>query len=245
MIKEDSMDMHSMLRRAISVGRIYSLGAVAIFALAATAVPALAQDADALPSRVGRLSNAAGEIYLATQENADDWSPIQINYPVTSGDNLWAAEGARAEVDFGGSQMRMSASTNVSVSNLDDHNVEVFVAQGNVIVRVGVLDAGDSVVVDTPTTQVVLVRPGLYRIDVSPDQQQTTLTGRVEEGLRVESKMTGIGTDELLKRTKARIPLGRLGTPEEVARNEHSATGRFLVDLCGKIATTAAKTAVV
>ena len=46
----------------------------------------------------------------------------------------------------------------------------------------------------------------------------TTLTGRVEEGLRVESKMTGIATDELLKRTKARIPLGRIGTPEEVAR---------------------------
>ena len=46
----------------------------------------------------------------------------------------------------------------------------------------------------------------------------TTLTGRVEEGLRVESNMTGIASDELLKRTKARIPLGRLGTPEEVAR---------------------------
>jgi len=35
------------------------------------------------------------------------------------------------------------------------------------------------------------------------------------------------------------------GTPEEVARNEQSATGRFLSDLCGRIATTAAKTAVV
>ncbi len=46
----------------------------------------------------------------------------------------------------------------------------------------------------------------------------TTLTGRVEEGLRVESNMTGIASDELLKRTKARIPLGRLGTPEEIAR---------------------------
>jgi hypothetical protein len=30
-----------------------------------------------------------------------------------------------------------------------------------------------------------------------------------------------------------------------VARNEQSATGRFLADLCGKIATPAAKTAVV
>jgi NAD(P)-dependent dehydrogenase (short-subunit alcohol dehydrogenase family) len=46
----------------------------------------------------------------------------------------------------------------------------------------------------------------------------TTLTGRVEEGLRVEAKMTGLSQDELMKRTQARIPLGRIGTPEEVAR---------------------------
>ena len=45
-----------------------------------------------------------------------------------------------------------------------------------------------------------------------------TLTGRVQEGLRVEAKMTGLAEDELLKRMQARIPLGRLGTPEEVAR---------------------------
>jgi NAD(P)-dependent dehydrogenase (short-subunit alcohol dehydrogenase family) len=30
--------------------------------------------------------------------------------------------------------------------------------------------------------------------------------------------MTGLAEDELLKRTQARIPLGRIGTPEEVAR---------------------------
>jgi excinuclease ABC subunit A len=35
------------------------------------------------------------------------------------------------------------------------------------------------------------------------------------------------------------------GTPEEVARNEASATGRFLAELCGRITTTAAKSAVV
>jgi NAD(P)-dependent dehydrogenase (short-subunit alcohol dehydrogenase family) len=45
-----------------------------------------------------------------------------------------------------------------------------------------------------------------------------TLTGRVREGLSVEAKMTGLAEDELLKGTQARIPLGRLGTPEEVAR---------------------------
>jgi NAD(P)-dependent dehydrogenase (short-subunit alcohol dehydrogenase family) len=45
-----------------------------------------------------------------------------------------------------------------------------------------------------------------------------TLTGRVQEGLAVEAKMTGLTEAELLKRSEARLPLGRLGTPEEVAR---------------------------
>ena len=44
-----------------------------------------------------------------------------------------------------------------------------------------------------------------------------TLTGRVQEGLRAESRMTGLAEAELLARAQSRIPLGRLGAPEEVA----------------------------
>ena len=44
-----------------------------------------------------------------------------------------------------------------------------------------------------------------------------TLTGRVQEGLAVESKMTGLAPDELLQRAQAKIPLGRLATPEDIA----------------------------
>jgi NAD(P)-dependent dehydrogenase (short-subunit alcohol dehydrogenase family) len=46
-----------------------------------------------------------------------------------------------------------------------------------------------------------------------------TLTDRVQEGLKAESKMTGLTGAELLERSQARIPLGRLGTPEEVAQD--------------------------
>ena len=45
-----------------------------------------------------------------------------------------------------------------------------------------------------------------------------TMTGRVQEGLAVEAKMTGLPESELLKRSEAKIPLGRIGTPEEIAR---------------------------
>jgi NAD(P)-dependent dehydrogenase (short-subunit alcohol dehydrogenase family) len=45
-----------------------------------------------------------------------------------------------------------------------------------------------------------------------------TMTSRVEEGLAAESRMTGLAVDALLERARARIPMGRLGTPEEVAQ---------------------------
>jgi NAD(P)-dependent dehydrogenase (short-subunit alcohol dehydrogenase family) len=45
-----------------------------------------------------------------------------------------------------------------------------------------------------------------------------TLTGRMQEGLAAEAKMTGLPEAELIARNQSRIPLGRLGTPEEVAR---------------------------
>jgi NAD(P)-dependent dehydrogenase (short-subunit alcohol dehydrogenase family) len=38
-----------------------------------------------------------------------------------------------------------------------------------------------------------------------------------QEGLQAESRMTGLAEAELLERQQARIPLRRLGTPEEVA----------------------------
>jgi NAD(P)-dependent dehydrogenase (short-subunit alcohol dehydrogenase family) len=50
---------------------------------------------------------------------------------------------------------------------------------------------------------------------INPGQ---TMTGRVQEGLAAEAKMTGRSPDELLAAARERIPLRRLGTPEEVAQ---------------------------
>ena len=45
-----------------------------------------------------------------------------------------------------------------------------------------------------------------------------TLTGRVQEGLAAEARMTGLAPNVLLEQQHARIPLRRLGTPEEIAQ---------------------------
>ena len=136
---------------------------------------------DEVPARVGRIADLGGEVYHAPEDRASDWSTIGINFPIASGDNLWVAEGGRAEIDVGAGQVRLGGATNVHVARLDDRTVALFVAQGRVMLRLRVLDPGEVARIDTPNTQVVLTRPGLYRIDVSEDRQRTSLVVREGE----------------------------------------------------------------
>jgi hypothetical protein len=140
-----------------------------------------AQEPDEAPSRVGRVAEVNGQLFLAPEDRATEWAPIELNYPVGSGDNLWLSGDGRAEVDFGVGQLRIAANTNVHVSRLDDHALSVFVAQGSAIVALRVLEQGDTALVDTPNTQIELSRPGLYRIDVSDNRQETTVVVREGE----------------------------------------------------------------
>ncbi len=153
---------------------------LAALLLAVLPFAARAQDDD-LPGRVGRIADFAGQLVLSPQDRPTEWEPIGINYPITSGDNLWVSGDGRAEVDYGGGQFRIAGDTSVHVSRLDDRQLALFIAQGRLIVRVRSLDPGDVSRVDTPNTQVTLTRPGLYRIEVAPDREATTLTVREGE----------------------------------------------------------------
>lgn len=162
-----------------AVIRLASLTLLLFAAVLASAMPARADDD--LPGRVGRVANLAGEVFVAPQDNPEQWTPVGINYPVTGGDNLWVGNEGRAEIDFGGGQFRLAGDTNLHLSRLDDRQFALFVAQGRVSVRIRVLEAGESAYVDTPNAQLVLTRPGLYRIDVSEGRDQTRLTVREGE----------------------------------------------------------------
>jgi hypothetical protein len=153
--------------------------ACAIAALAAASSAASAQED--LPGRVGRVANLAGELFIAPQDRPDAWAPAALNYPVASGDNLWVGNDGRAEVDVGGTQLRLAGDTNIHVSRLDEREFALFVAQGRASIRVRVLEGGETARVDTPNAQVTITRPGLYRIDVSPDREHTHVVVREGE----------------------------------------------------------------
>ncbi len=166
----------SMLRRATAPFAWLACALAAVLAF-----PVAARADDDLPARVGRVADVAGELFLSPQDAPEQWQAIGINYPVTSGDNLWAGNDARAEVDFGAGQFRLAGDTNLHLSRLDDRQFALFVAQGRVSVRVRFLDPGEIARIDTPNAQVVVTRPGFYRVDVSDDRQHTRLVVREGE----------------------------------------------------------------
>jgi hypothetical protein len=161
----------------------------AILALAACLLTSLAPAAlaaegdEELPGRVGRIADVSGELFHAPVDNATDWSPVGLNYPVTSGDHFWVSGEGRAEIDYGGGQFRLAGETNLHVSRLDDRQLALFVAQGRLIVRLRMLDAGEVATIDTPNTQIQLTRPGLYRVEVTPDRGATSIVVREGEAV--------------------------------------------------------------
>ncbi len=120
------------------------------------------------PGRVGRVNLASGAVSFAPGEAPDEWVQVPLNRPLTAGDRLWADADGRAEMHIGSTALRMGPRTNVDVLNLDDHTIQLRLAQGDLVTRVRDLPAGDRIEIATPSGAVVLQQPGSYRVNVDP-----------------------------------------------------------------------------
>ena len=116
------------------------------------------------PARVARVGYALGNVSF--QPSGDTgWSMATVNYPVTSGDRLYADRGARAELQVGSLAVRMAQATDLTMTDLTEQLVQMGLAQGSVRVTIYKLDPGDSVELDTPRGALFLLQPGAYRVD--------------------------------------------------------------------------------
>jgi hypothetical protein len=133
------------------------------------------------PSRVGRLNFITGSVAFQPG-GASDWVPAAINRPLTAGDQIFADEGARAEIHIPGAAFRLGSRTSFEFMNLDDRIVQVRLSEGSLGVRVRRLEGSESVEVDTPNLAFTILRPGDYRIDTDADNYQTSVTVRSGDG---------------------------------------------------------------
>jgi len=58
---------------------------------------------------------------------------------------------------------------------------------------------------------------GSHGVRVNAVNPGATLTDRLKQGLEAEAKLAGVTPEEALKRATARVPLGRLAEPDEIA----------------------------
>jgi len=129
------------------------------------------------PARVMRLGYATDAVSFSPA-GEDDWVQATVNRPLISGDRLWADAGARAELQVGPVMLRMGSGTSVTLLNLDDRVVQLQLAQGTLNVRVRRIDANQVLEIDTPNLAFTIRSAGVYRIDVDPAGNATTVFTR-------------------------------------------------------------------
>ena len=150
---------------------------VGVLLMLQSPITSVAQDQDDQdpPSRVARMNYVQGSVSFQPGGEGD-WVDAVPNRPLTSGDNLWTDQGARAELHVGSTAIRLAPETSMTLLNLDDSTLQLRLSEGTIMLRVRHLDDGDLVEVDTPNLAFSLQRTGEYRIDVDSAGNVTSVS---------------------------------------------------------------------
>lgn len=127
------------------------------------------------PGRVARLNLVDGAVSFAPADGSSQWTPAQLNRPLTTGDRIWTDQRARSELHVGSTAVRMDEQTSLDFTALDDNVTQLRLAQGTVNVRVRTLFDGQRFEIDTPNLAVTVSQPGEYRLDVNPANNTTRI----------------------------------------------------------------------
>jgi hypothetical protein len=117
------------------------------------------------PALVARIGAVQGDVSFMPA-GSSDWAAGVNNYPMTSGDRLFADKGARAEISTGTTGIRLWENTDVTLTNLSSQFEQIGLASGSIRLRVYSINSGTTVEVDTPNGAAVITQPGDYRFDV-------------------------------------------------------------------------------
>ena len=198
-------------------------------------------DQDDPPTRVARLGYLQGSVsFEPAGEN--DWVDAVPNRPMTIGDQLWADNNSRAEVELGSAIIELNGNTGISFLNLDDNTIQVQLSSGAINIRVRRLGSDDDFEIDTPNQAFTIDQPGRYRVEAGEDGTYTVVSVREGEGestgngstytIHEGQRVTFSGTDRL------NAEMDMLGDPDDFDswcysrynRYEHSRSMQYLSD---------------
>ena len=200
--KKEEKSMNSKVIRALS-----STAVLIAIAFSTMFLPAVASAADDdPPGRVARIRYLEGSVSFQPAGESD-WVSAVTNRPMTTGDQLWADAGSRAEVQIGSAMIRVAANTGFSFLNLDDRIAQIQLTDGTLNLTVQRLTRNEVIEVDTPNQAFSITQPGQYRVETGTDGNSSMVTVRQGQGevtgggrtydLRSGQSGTFTGTDTL------------------------------------------------
>ena len=110
--------------------------------------------------------------------SVEEWAPATVNYPLSTGDHLWTAAEAQAEVTVGLTAVHLAPETGFFISRLDDTAFLMGLAEGALNIRIPRMNEGESFEVETPYGKFRLLATGSYRVDVQPEADYASIVVR-------------------------------------------------------------------
>jgi hypothetical protein len=157
------------------------------------------------PSRVARIGYTQGKVSLEPA-GVDTFSQAEINFPLTTGDRIYADNSSLSELQTSGLALRLGNGADVTLSTLTDDVAQFGLAQGSIRLRTRDLSTPDGqqavVEVDTPNGAILVQRPGNIRVDSYPQDDTTVVT--VTSGLvqvTGSNLNTSVGPNQSLRLT--------------------------------------------
>ncbi|HET6608416.1 MAG TPA: DUF6600 domain-containing protein, partial [Rhodopila sp.] len=127
------------------------------------------------PERVGRIARITGTASFHNQGDTQ-WSPLSVNFPVSSGNAFWTEPNARLQMEISDSLVAMAGGTEFDIHALDQTGMQGVAARGEVYLDLRNLGLDEAWVVQTPRGLVRLNGSGRYDIIVGTTDDPTLVT---------------------------------------------------------------------
>jgi hypothetical protein len=168
--------------------------ALALFASCAALARAQGRDARLVSARAGAVNYTAGDVTVR-RSGQQSWQTLLRTDDLRAGDAVRTGADGRAEILLNpGSYLRLGENTELVMTDTSLDTLRLKLARGSALVEAAVVGVGSTpavgdsqrprgtvieaaarsaagfvILIDTPRTQALVVRSGIYRVNVAPD----------------------------------------------------------------------------
>src|SRR5215212_7866790 len=181
------------MRKAFRLPALFTLSLVFIFSCS---LVNLAQNREkfVISAKAGGINAITGQADVHPRGESD-WQQLSITDDLDAGDRVRTANDGRVEILLNpGSYLRVGGDSEVELSNNSLANLEFRLLRGTAIVEATGADGVDlNINISTPHTKLAIVRHGLYRLNVVPNNTTELIVrkGRVILSDASQTKVKG------------------------------------------------------